>query len=195
MASPEAVDDWLAGLLVPPGSGPDRALDANAAAGLPGIDVSALQGRMLGLVMRVTGARQVLEIGTLGGYSKIRMAEALPDGGRLTTIEFDPRHAEVARCNLAAAGVARPGGPAAGCGAGSAARPVRDARSGLHRRRQAEQPGLSVPCPAPVAAREGDRGRQRGAGRRGGGRQRPRRPRCARSGAASCRRTARSRRR
>lgn len=101
-----AVDDWLANLLIPEGENLSGVLSANAAAGLPGIDVSALQGRMLALLVRIAGARRVLEIGTLGGFSTIWMARVLPEGGRLTTIEIDPHHASVAQANLAAAGVA-----------------------------------------------------------------------------------------
>lgn len=81
-------------------------LAANTAAGLPDIDVSPAQGRMLHLLARMAGARRILEIGTLGGYSTIELARALPDGGRLVTLEIDPHHAEVARANLARAGLA-----------------------------------------------------------------------------------------
>lgn len=101
-----AVDDYIAAHLL----GEDRALAgalaANAAAGLPEIDVSPPQGRLLELMARMTGARRILEIGTLGGYSTICLARALPEGGRLVTLEVDPHHAEVARGNLEAAGVA-----------------------------------------------------------------------------------------
>ena len=101
-----AVDDYVAETLL----GKDRALaatlDANAAAGLPDIDVSPPQGRMLHLFARMVGARRILEIGTLGGYSTIELARALPDDGRLVTLEIDPHHAAVARANLAAAGLA-----------------------------------------------------------------------------------------
>lgn len=101
-----AVDDYFAGLLAPPDPALDAALAANAAAGMPAHDVSALQGRMLALLVRIAGARRVLEVGTLGGYSTIWMARALPEGGRLTTLEADPRHAATARANLARAGLA-----------------------------------------------------------------------------------------
>jgi predicted O-methyltransferase YrrM len=99
------VDTYLAGVLV--GSDPalDAALAANAAAALPPIDVTALQGKLLHLLARATGARRILEIGTLGGYSTIWLARALPPEGRLVTLEVDPRHAHVARGNLARAGV------------------------------------------------------------------------------------------
>lgn len=81
-------------------------LAANAAAGLPAIDVSPLQGRLLEILARMVGAARILEIGTLGGYSTIWLARALPPGGRLVTLEAEPRHAEVARGNLARAGLA-----------------------------------------------------------------------------------------
>ena len=82
------------------------ALAANAAAGLPPIDVSAPQGRLLELLVRISGARRVLEVGTLGGYSTIWLARALPLGGEVVSLEIDPGHAEVARANVAAAGLA-----------------------------------------------------------------------------------------
>ncbi len=81
-------------------------LVANAAAGLPDIDVSPAQGRMLHLFARMAGAKRILEIGTLGGYSTICLARALPAGGTLVTLEIDPHHADVARANIAAAGLA-----------------------------------------------------------------------------------------
>ncbi len=81
------------------------ALAACRAAGLPEISVSAPQGAMLNLFARMVGARRILEIGTLGGYSAIWLARALPAGGRLVTLELDPDHAEVARANLRAAGL------------------------------------------------------------------------------------------
>jgi predicted O-methyltransferase YrrM len=83
----------------------DAVLKASAAAGLPPIAVSEPQGRMLQLLASVQGARNILEIGTLGGYSTICLARALPGDGKLVTLEFDPAHAEVARGNIAAAGL------------------------------------------------------------------------------------------
>ncbi|MGA5838218.1 O-methyltransferase [Streptomyces pseudogriseolus] len=82
------------------------ALRENEAAGLPPIAVSPLQGKLLQLLARLQGARRVLEIGTLGGYSTIWLGRALPADGRLVTLEYDPRHAEVAVRNLARAGLA-----------------------------------------------------------------------------------------
>lgn len=83
----------------------EAVLRANAAAGLPAIDVSPPQGKFLNLLVRMSGASRVLEIGTLGGYSTIWMARALPPGGRLVTLEFEPRHAAVAKSNLERAGL------------------------------------------------------------------------------------------
>jgi predicted O-methyltransferase YrrM len=100
-----AVDRYVTGLLVPSDPVLDAALAANAAAGLPAHDVSAAQRRLLELLARMGGARRILEIGTLGGYSAIWLARALPPGGRLVTLELDPRYAEVARANLARAGL------------------------------------------------------------------------------------------
>ncbi len=84
----------------------EAALEANAAGGLPAIDVSPPQGKLLYLLARIHGARKILEVGTLGGYSTIWLARALPSDGRLVTLELDPHHAEVARGNLARAGLA-----------------------------------------------------------------------------------------
>lgn len=81
-------------------------LRQNAADGLRPIDVSPAQGKFLHLLARMTGARRILEIGTLGGYSTIWLARALPAGGRLVTLEYEPRHAKTARRNLARAGYA-----------------------------------------------------------------------------------------
>ena len=83
------------------------ALEASAAAGLPAADVSPVQGALLELLARLCGARAILEIGTLAGYSTIWLARALPPDGRLVTLEADPHHAAVARDNLARAGLVR----------------------------------------------------------------------------------------
>jgi predicted O-methyltransferase YrrM len=101
-----AVDEYLTSLLVPDDPALDEALAANAAAGLPAIDVSPNQGKLLHLIARVQGARTVLELGTLGGYSTIWLARALPPDGRLITLEVNPGYAAVAAENLARAGVA-----------------------------------------------------------------------------------------
>jgi predicted O-methyltransferase YrrM len=100
-----AVDRYFGDLLVPADPALDEALAASAAAGLPAINVSPVQGKLLHLLARAIGARNVLEIGTLGGYSTIWLARALPDDGRVISLEADHRHAEVARVNIARAGL------------------------------------------------------------------------------------------
>lgn len=101
-----AVDDYGDTALIPPDRALEAALQASADAGLPEISVSPAQGKMLQLLALGQGARRILEIGTLGGYSAIWLARALPSDGRLITLEADPRHADVARANLANAGLA-----------------------------------------------------------------------------------------
>ena len=100
------VDHYLGEVLVPADPALDAALAASKAAGLPEIAVAPNQGKLLNLLARLAGARSILEIGTLGGYSTIWLARALPADGRLITLEADPKHAEVARANIAAAGFA-----------------------------------------------------------------------------------------
>jgi predicted O-methyltransferase YrrM len=102
----EAIDRYLAEHLAPGDPALEAALAASAAAGLPAASVSPLQGRLLELLARLCGARAVLEIGTLGGYSTIWLARALPPHGRLVTLEANGHHARVARENLARAGLA-----------------------------------------------------------------------------------------
>ena len=101
-----AVDHYFADLLVAADPALEATLRASAAAGLPAIQVTPTQGKLLWLLARVSGARTILEIGTLGGYSTIWLGRALPADGRLITLEADPQHAEVARANLARAGLA-----------------------------------------------------------------------------------------
>lgn len=101
-----AVDDYVGDLLAPADPALDAALKASEAAGLPSIQVAANQGKLLHLLARLQGARTILEIGTLGGYSTIWLARALPSDGRLITLELDPKHAQVARENIARAGLA-----------------------------------------------------------------------------------------
>jgi predicted O-methyltransferase YrrM len=101
-----AVDRYISGLLVPDDPALAAALAAAAAAGLPPHNVSATQGKLLHLLARVQGARRILEVGTLGGYSTIWLARALPPGGRMVTLEAEPRHAEVAGASIAGAGLA-----------------------------------------------------------------------------------------
>ena len=101
-----AVDEYIVDRLLG-NEGPSKAvLAANAAGGLPAIDVSPAQGKLLYLLTKAAGAKQVLEVGTLGGYSTIWLARAIPAGGRVVTLEIDVHHADVARSNLADAGVA-----------------------------------------------------------------------------------------
>lgn len=100
-----AVDEYLTGALLPADPILDEVLAASAAAGLPAIAVSAAQGQMLHLFALMVGARRILEIGTLGGYSTIFLARALPTDGRLVTLEAVPHHAEVAKANFARAGL------------------------------------------------------------------------------------------
>ena len=100
-----AVDDYFTETIVAQDRALDEALAANAAAGLPPIDVSAPQGKLIHLLARMMGARTALEIGALGGYSTIWIASALPDGGRLISLEGSEKHAEVARRNVAHAGL------------------------------------------------------------------------------------------
>ena len=101
-----AVDHYLAPLFAPSDPALDAALAASEAAGLPAIAVSAAQGRLLQLLAQANGSRRILEIGTLGGYSTIWLARALPARGTLVTLEYDPRHAAVAQANIARAGLA-----------------------------------------------------------------------------------------
>jgi predicted O-methyltransferase YrrM len=99
------VDHYIEGLLLPEDPALEAALRAGADAGMPAIGVSPPQGKMLELLARVRGARAILELGTLGGYSTIWLARALPADGRLITLELNPAYAEVARTNIARAGL------------------------------------------------------------------------------------------
>lgn len=99
------VDDYFTEQLLPSDTVLDQVLKHNEEAGLPAIDVSPSQGKMLHLLARMQGARRILEIGTLGGYSTIWLARALPADGQLITLELSPQHAEVAQRNLTLAGL------------------------------------------------------------------------------------------
>jgi predicted O-methyltransferase YrrM len=101
-----AVERYVTELLVKPDSVLEATLRASDAAGLPQINVGPNHGKLLMLLAQLCGARTILEIGTLGAYSTIWLARALPGGGRLITLEADPKHAEVARANIARAGLA-----------------------------------------------------------------------------------------
>ena len=100
-----AVDAYIVDRLAPSDAVLDHALDANAAGGLPAHDVSPPQGKLLHLIARTAGARRVLEIGTLGGYSTIWLARALPEDGLVVTLEAVAAHADIARDNIARAGL------------------------------------------------------------------------------------------
>jgi predicted O-methyltransferase YrrM len=99
------VDHNLIDLLEPPDDALDAALEASRVAGLPNINVAPNQGKLLQILARAQHARAILEIGTLGGYSTIWLARALTHGGKLVTLELDPRHAEVAQASVARAGL------------------------------------------------------------------------------------------
>jgi predicted O-methyltransferase YrrM len=99
------IDQFLTQALFPSDPALEAALQASAAAGLPPIQVSACQGRFLQLLAEIQGARKILEIGTLGGYSTIWLARSLPPDGHLITLEIDPHHAEVASANIKRAGL------------------------------------------------------------------------------------------
>jgi predicted O-methyltransferase YrrM len=101
-----AVDRYITEMLVPADAALESALKASVAAGLPQINVSPNQGKLLMLLAQIQGAAKVLEIGTLGGYSTIWLARGLAQGGRLITLEANPKHADVARGNIARAGLA-----------------------------------------------------------------------------------------
>jgi predicted O-methyltransferase YrrM len=100
-----AVDRYLADVFIGDDPAVDNALSASDKAGLPAIAVSPTQGKQLYLLALIRGARRILEIGTLGGYSTIWLARALPADGKLITLEADPKHAEVARANIRDAGL------------------------------------------------------------------------------------------
>jgi predicted O-methyltransferase YrrM len=102
----EDVDTYFESVLIGDDPALDAARKANAQAGLPDIAVAPNQGKLLNLMARMIGARRILEVGTLGGYSAIWLARALPAGGELVTLEYNPKHAEVARANIANAGLA-----------------------------------------------------------------------------------------
>ena len=100
-----AVDDYLTGMLVAPDPALDGALAERAAADMPAIDVAPNQGKLLHILARAVGARRILEIGTLGGYSTIWLARAVGPNGRVITLEYEPRHAAVAQANIERAGL------------------------------------------------------------------------------------------
>lgn len=99
------VDDYLGEMFAPPDAALKAALQSSRQAGLPAIQVSPLQGKLLQLLAMIQRAQTILEIGVLGGYSTIHLARALPAGGRLVSLEANQHHAEVARANLRRAGL------------------------------------------------------------------------------------------
>jgi len=100
-----AVDRYFSDGLIPKDDALEAVLAATQAAGIPAINIEPNQGMLLQILARMCGARSILEIGTLGGYSTIWLGRALPPDGRLVTLEYEPRHAEVARANIARAGL------------------------------------------------------------------------------------------
>ena len=100
-----AVDDYIVDMLIAADPVLTEALERNLAGGLPQHDVSPAQGKFLHLLARMMGAKRVLEIGTLGGYSTIWLARALPSGGSIVTLEYDPKHAAIAKTNIESAGL------------------------------------------------------------------------------------------
>jgi len=100
------VDNYFEAALIGHDPALEAAREANQKAGLPHIAVAPNQGKLLHLMARMIGARRILEVGTLGGYSAIWLARALPPGGELITLEYNPKHADVARANIANAGLA-----------------------------------------------------------------------------------------
>src|SRR5687768_1106282 len=102
----ERIDDYIENLFSKNDPALQAALEDSARNGLPAINVSANEGRLLYMLAKISGAKHILEIGTLGGYSTIWLARALPQDGRLLTLEYSPKHAEVARANIARAGLA-----------------------------------------------------------------------------------------
>ena len=103
--TPADVDTFLDATMLDDDPALSAALEASDAAGLPKIAVSAQQGKFLSLLAAATGARRILEIGTLGGFSTIWLARGAGPDGRVTTLEYEPKHAEVARANIDRAGV------------------------------------------------------------------------------------------
>ena len=165
-----AVDAYITERLIPQDAVLDGVLQASAAAGLPAINVAPNQGKLLMLLAKLQGARQILEIGTLGGYSTIWLARAVAPGGRVVTLEADPKHAEVARSNFALAGLAGVIdlrlGPALDTLPQLAAEGRGPLRSHLHRRRQTEHRGLfQVGAQAVTARQRHHRGQRRAQGR------------------------------
>src|ERR1039458_5936444 len=161
-----AVDKYLCDLLLEPDSSLDAALGASRESGLPEINVAPNQGKLLNLLVRTLGATSVLEIGTLGGYSTIWMARALPESGRLITLEAVPKHASVAQGEPRAGRGRRAGRDQDRCSAGqpkaAGRQGCRAVRLHLHRRRQGEHPSVLRVVSEPGPRRHLDLRRQPG---------------------------------
>jgi hypothetical protein len=168
------VDEYLDELFVGDDAALDAALEASEKAGLPAIAVSPTHGKLLHLLAKLQGAKRILEVGTLGGYSTIWLARALPEGGKLITLEYVAKHAEVAgqsrRAGLADKVEVRVG-PALSTPAPRRVGRRRAVRRGVHRRRQAEQSGLPRMGVEAHAQGKPDHRRQRGAPRARAGRE------------------------
>ncbi|MGB7157014.1 MAG: class I SAM-dependent methyltransferase [Tepidisphaeraceae bacterium] len=156
-----AVDRYLTDLLVPPDFALDEALRASRDAGLPPINVAPNLGKLLHLLARMLGARNILEIGALGGYSTIWLARALPTEGRLITLEADPKHATVARASITRAGLSDVVELIEGRAIDTLPRLASEARGPALTRRQRDRGGQRR------ARGEGDRRRQHGRQRAG----------------------------
>jgi predicted O-methyltransferase YrrM len=144
----------------------EAAVAAQRAADMPAIEVAPTGGKLLWLLARLSGARRVLEVGTLGGYSTIWLARGIPDDGRVVTIEAEPRHAEVARASIDRAGVGSASTSASGAAPTCCRRWRRALRPRLHRRRQGVEHRLPGLGGASGAARHSRRRRQRRPGGR-----------------------------
>ena len=160
-----AVDRFISDMQITPDAALEATLAANEAAGLPGIDVTPNQGKLLELLARIQGASSILELGTLGGYSTIWLARALPPGGRLVTLESVEGHANVARENIARAGfgdvVELRVGPALETLPAARRRGCRPVRPDLPRRQQGQLSRVLHVGARALAAGNADRRRQR----------------------------------
>ncbi len=152
-----AVDRYIVESLIPSDPILEESLRANAEAHLPSIDVAPNQGKLLHLLARIQGSRRILEIGTLGGYSTIWLARALPPDGKLVTLEVDPNHARVATANIQRAGLSSKVelrlGPALESLSQLHAEASPTLRPHLHRRRQAKQSRIPRMVSSPLASR------------------------------------------
>ena len=154
----DQVDAYLVETFVPPDPSFAEALAASAAAGLPAIQVSPPQGRLLEMLARLIRARNILEIGTLGGYSTLWLARGLEPGGRIVTLELEPKHAEVARASFIRAGRAgvielHVGGRSRPCPGSSASGPARSISASSTRTRRTSPSTSTGPFASRARAR------------------------------------------